>query len=78
MAGGPHALVHFPPFKVSLVGAQVFGKVSQPGCDLTWFLLWEPRRGHQTGLSGGTHGTWILPLTPTQKEQPLFAFQPQT
>lgn len=62
----------------ALVGAQVFGKVSQPGCDLTWFLRWEPRRGHQTGLSGGTRDTWILPLTPTQKEQPLFVSQPQT
>lgn len=47
-------------------------KVSKPGCSLTCSSSLSQGGGKQTGLSGGTGGTWILPLTPTQKEQCLF------
>lgn len=66
---------HHP--KSALVGAQVFGKVNQPGCDLTWFLPWAKAgapnwfvRGHQWHLDPPPHAH--------QKEQPLFVSQLQT
>lgn len=51
-------------------GSVLRHSVIRPGCSLTWFLPWEPRRGQPNWFVRGTTGTWIVPLTPTLEEQP--------